>query len=85
MSTNIGWIPYKESVKKCLNKELKYVISKHFFDNDGSIGGQIVLEYPDIPYLQGIADGSASSKVSSAALDLINAINDHTQILLIVE
>jgi hypothetical protein len=56
--------------------QLKYVIARRFFDHDGSLRGQCILDKRHIPYLEGIADAN-KGEASEGAAELIKAIREH--------
>lgn len=60
---------------------LKYVIARRFFDHDGSVRGECVLDKRSIPYLEGIAD-AGRGEASEGAAELVKAIREHEAVTL---
>ena len=70
MSSTLVWEPYSSHEGEPLPDELKRVISRKYWDSDGSVGGSAVLSSKDIPYLEGVRD--CGVKGASQLIDLIN-------------
>jgi len=68
MSTNLFWrnVP-KSPSDNCLSKELKFIVDKHYYDNQHPFGGgsPVTLKGAnDIAYFKGLADaGILDAKV----------------------
>lgn len=69
MSTNLMWKPKGDG--DCLSKDLRRVICKKYGD------GEVTLDCSDIDYLEGLDHAGIED-----ADVLIEAINDHTEIII---
>lgn len=84
MSSSPCWIPVKPQVSRDLPIAIKYPLAKRYQEHDGSLTGTTQLTKDDIPYLQGLYD-AGSVEVSRGAQELIEAIEEHGEILFIIE
>lgn len=84
MSTSPHWIPVTPIKKHSLPKAIKYPLARKYFDHDGTLTGQIILDIYNIAYLEGLRD-SGKEGIKEGAQKLIDAIQKYRQIYFILE
>jgi hypothetical protein len=81
MSTNLYWYPAPpEPHGQSLSRGLKFRIARKYWGHDGSLGGDPrVLTAEDVPYLEGVRDGSDKETAQDAQvlIDGHRAIREH--------
>lgn len=68
MSFGLYWRPVPKEVPPArdLPVALKYVVSRRYWDHDGSLRGHTLLSKADLPYLEGIRDGGQPEAAEGA-------------------
>lgn len=77
MASDLWWRPKLPPSGNPLSRQLKYVISQHYFGHDGSLSGEVTLTGADISFLSGIVAASPNEECRNAAQELIDAIELH--------
>lgn len=77
MSTNPYWRPIIPDQGHVLPKDVKYALSRKYFNHDGSLSGSTSLTDSDIPFLEGVIAGTNNPDVKRGVKTLIDAIRQY--------
>ena len=86
MSSSLYWEPCIEQDNKSLCDPLKYIFARKYWDHDGSLGGHpIQLNDADVPYLNGVRDGTSNKDIKRDIETLLEAITEYRAVIIYID
>lgn len=81
MSFNCYWEPVPPPSANRIPIGFKYVVARRWFDHDGTLRGEIVLDRDSLAYLRGLMDAAEErTDIHIGAKMLVDAIEKHGQV-----